>query len=203
MLRAKIGQQIFIFNENCGQWSAVLQKDYILPIAQVEFFLPSLYKVNLVLAQTSTQILKQLVRQATELGVHAMQFLKTEFCNHALKINFERLKKIALEASQQCERLDISRIESEILDLKYFLKNFPQNSSLIFCNEDLKGQKNQYNLSLSKNIFILIGPEGGFSNSEKELLQNFEHTISIALSRNILRVETAAVAVITKIMDYY
>ena len=81
------------------------------------------------------------------------------------------------------------------------LKLFLKDGKIIFCdiNSNSKDLKNK--LYKKKPICILIGPEGDFSEEERQLIINNKNVISITLAKNILRAETAAIAS-TTILNY-
>ena len=87
--------------------------------------------------------------------------------------------------------------------LKNFLNNFPSNGTLIFC--DINSDKNYLkNILIKKNqgpICILIGPEGDFSEKERQFIIEKKEIFSLSLANNILRAETAAIAAVT-IVNY-
>ena len=82
----------------------------------------------------------------------------------------------------------------ELQRLDEFIKNFPDNGKIVFCdiNSESKDLKNK--LPKKNPICILIGPEGDFSEEERQFITNYKNVISITLSKNILRAETAAIA---------
>jgi 16S rRNA (uracil1498-N3)-methyltransferase len=115
---------------------------------------------------------------------------------HRLKT--ERLHANAIEAAEQCEVLSVPTIAEEIA-LDRLLSDWPtqhENRKLVFADEGeasssplealatLKGQK----------IGLLVGPEGGFSDAEREKLRSLPFVVPISLGPRILRADTAAVA---------
>ena len=106
-----------------------------------------------------------------ELGVSKLVPCKTEFSNFD-KLNYKNLTLNAIEASQQCERLDVPKIE-KIINLNTLLEDFPSDRALVFCDEsdlnlpsiydDVRGKRAMYS-----KWAVIIGPEGGFSESEEE-----------------------------------
>ena len=119
------------------------------------------------------------------------------------EINVERIKKIIVEASEQSNRISIPEIEN-LEPLKNFLYKFPKNGYLIFC--DINCKKSNLEDILSKKIqgpvCILVGPEGDFSESERQLIIKRKGIISLSLASNILKAETAAIAA-TTIVNYH
>ncbi len=89
----------------------------------------------------------------------------------------------------------------ELQSLEKFIKNFPKDGKIIFCdiNSESKDLKNK--LPKKNPICILVGPEGDFSEEERQLIINNKNVISITLAKNILRAETAAIAS-TTILNY-
>ena len=83
--------------------------------------------------------------------------------------------------------------------MSYFLNHFPKNGSIIFCDVNC-GEKNLKQI-LSKQvgepICILVGPEGDFSETERQLIIDLDQSFPLSLASNILRAETAAIAAVT------
>ena len=71
--------------------------------------------------------------KAVELGVSKLVPCKTEYSNFE-KLNYNNLELNAIEASQQCERLDVPKIE-KIINLESLLNDFPSDRALVFCDE--------------------------------------------------------------------
>ena len=88
--------------------------------------------------------------------------------------------------------------------MKSFLDEFPKDGCLIFC--DINSDKNNLKNILSKKkegpVCILIGPEGDFSERERQLIIEKKEIFSLSLANNLLRAETAAIAAIT-IVNYH
>ena len=81
-----------------------------------------------------------------------------------------------------------------IQNLKNFIKNFPTKGIIIFCDINCRTNNLSEILSSKNPICILIGPEGDFSEEERQFITNYKNVISITLGKNILRSETAAIA---------
>ena len=116
------------------------------------------------------------------------------------EINIKRAENIITEACEQSNRITVPKIQ-ELQSLEKFVKNFPKDGKIIFCdiNSESKDLKNK--LPKKKPICILVGPEGDFSEEERQLIINNKNVISITLAKNILRAETAAIAS-TIILNY-
>jgi len=84
-----------------------------------------------------------------------------------------------------------------MISLEEMLENFPEGRGLIFCDEagdaiTFKEIKTSYN-----KWAILIGPEGGFSETERELIRKHPQSIPVTLGPRILRADTAAVSALS------
>jgi 16S rRNA (uracil1498-N3)-methyltransferase len=143
-----------------------------------------------------------LIQKGTELGVQKFIPILSE--RTAVKvINIERIKKIIIESAEQSNRISVPKITT-LETLKKFIASFPKKGCLVFC--DINCDQSDFKKILSKKdldpICILIGPEGDFSENERNLIINLEQSKSISLARNILRAETAAVAAVT-LVNYH
>lgn len=117
-----------------------------------------------------------------ELFVEKITFFYSDFSQKNEKINIEKLNKILINSSMQCGRMSIMKLE--------ILNNLQE---VLDCNKDaiaLDFNANQCNIK-SYNSFI-IGPEGGFSKNEKEVLKDRSFGINNPL---IMRSKTAAIFV--------
>ena len=205
VMRLKVNKNFSLFNSS-GEWEAK-----ILSISKniVEFNVTrqlrkkeNAKKLWLAFSPIKSNYYNFMIQKATELGI--TKFLPILFERSIVrKINKERLKKIVIEASEQSNRINIPEIEN-LENLKTFLQNFPKNGSLIFC--DINSKNESLNAILSKKskgpYCILIGPEGDFSEFEKQSIIDTEQSKSLSLASNILRTETAVIAAIS-IINFY
>ena len=138
-----------------------------------------------------------MIQKATELGV--TKFVPIIFDRTVVrKINKERLEKIVIEASEQSNRINVPIIEVA-QDLNIFLKK--NSMDLIFT--DLNSNINKVDKSklTGKPVCIIIGPEGDFSETEREKILSFKGVQPIKINENILRSETAVISAIS-IVNY-
>jgi 16S rRNA (uracil1498-N3)-methyltransferase len=138
-----------------------------------------------------------MIQKATELGV--TKFLPIIFDRTVVrKINKERLEKIVIEASEQSNRINIPSIESpQTLDI--FLKK--NSMDLIFTDLNSDNIKVDKSELTDKPVCIIIGPEGDFSEAEREKILSFSGVQAIKINENILRSETAVISAIS-IINY-
>ena len=137
------------------------------------------------------------IQKATELGVSKIIPCITEYTN-IRTINIKNLYDNAIEAAEQSERLDVPSIEKQI-DLKLLLSEWPSCRKLIYCDEKIKYGKSIIETLLSFKEYnyqwgVLIGPEGGFSDSEKELISLNKNVVIVSLGERLLRSDTAITA---------
>ena len=118
------------------------------------------------------------------------------------KFNYKRANACAIAASQQSGRLNIPKIH-EIKELKKLLDNWNNDNEIIFCDEKEKKNyfKNLFKLKLKKINTVLIGPEGGFTSSEKNFLNDLNYIHGISLGKRILRADTAAIAALSLLVN--
>ena len=138
-----------------------------------------------------------MIQKATELGV--TKFLPIIFDRTVVrKINKERLEKIVIEASEQSNRINVPLIESP-QTLDGFLKKNTMN--LIFTDLNTDNIKIDKSKLTDKPVCIIIGPEGDFSESERDKILSFKGVQSVKINENILRSETAVISAIS-IVNY-
>ena len=138
-----------------------------------------------------------MIQKATELGV--TKFLPIIFDRTVVrKINKERLEKIIIEASEQSNRINVPSIESpQTLDI--FLKK--NSMDLIFTDLNSDNIKVDKSKLTDKPVCIIIGPEGDFSEAERDKILSFKGVQSVKINENILRSETAVISAIS-IVNY-
>ena len=209
VMRLKPGENISIFN-SYGEWNSKIES-YEKGKAQIKILnkvrghqrhrKELLYKENekkiwLAFSPIKQNPLNFMIQKATELGV---QKLIPLICERSIvkNINTTRIKKIIIESSEQSNRLSIPEIK-KIESLKNFLKIFPKNGYIIFCdiNTHEKNLKEILKKKIEGPICILVGPEGDFSETERQLIINLKQIYPLSLASNILRAETAAIAAI-------
>jgi 16S rRNA (uracil1498-N3)-methyltransferase len=138
-----------------------------------------------------------MIQKATELGV--TKFLPIIFDRTVVrKINKERLEKIVIEASEQSNRINVPTIEDS-QNLNGFLKK--NSMDLIFTDLNSSNEKIDKSKLTDKPVCIIIGPEGDFSESERDEILSFNSVQAIKINENILRSETAVISAIS-IVNY-
>ncbi len=199
VIRLNEGDRISLFNSKDGEWDTIIlshKKDFT-EIKIDKLSKPRKEENNIWLAFSPIKKIPQdfMLQKTTELGIQ--KFIPL-ICERSVvrEINIKRAKKILIEASEQSNRISVPEFK-EIQSLENFINNFDKNGKLVFCDINCN-TNNLKNISTKKlPICILIGPEGDFSEKERQLIVDNKKTISVSLANNILRSETAAIAATT------
>ena len=153
---------------------------------------------NIVIFQAITKRPKFefIVQKATEVGITKIVPFVSDYVIAKMTENkMDRLQSIALNACKQCERT-IMPIIDETKTVDDVLASIKDFDVVLFANERTdKGEKIK-DLGKYKNIGIIVGSEGGFSQKEKEAFIK-AGAVSISLGRRIYRCETASVAMMS------
>ena len=200
VMRVKENEVFSLFNKN-GEWEAkilgisknVVEFKTIKQVRQKK----NTKELWLAFSPIKSNYQNFMIQKATELGV--TKFLPIIFDRTVVrKINKERLEKIVIEASEQSNRINVPIIE-DAQNLKSFLKN--NLMDLIFTDLNSDNQKIDKSKLTNKPVCIIIGPEGDFSETEREKILGFKGVQPIKINENILRSETAAISAIS-IVNY-
>lgn len=198
VLRMAIGDPINLFN-SAGEWQAsisVLDKKSGSCQLQSQCRQPeTLNQLAIVAAPLKKDSWDFAVHKAVELGATDFYPVFTEYTD-IKRVNVERMQATARDAMQQCERLTPMTIHAE-QKLDRFLSDI-KIGTLFICAE--KGQAQSAMGAFAQDHeypYILIGPEGGFSDREFDLLHKKEMVQSIHLGPRILKAETALVSALT------
>ena len=200
VMRIKKYDLFSLFNGN-GEWSAK-----IIGISKsiVEFQIINQLRIKenkkqlwLAFSPIKSNYQNFMIQKATELGI--TKFIPIIFDRTVVrKINLDRFKKIVIEACEQSNRITIPLIEAA-QNLDSFLKN--DDMSLIFADLNSNQNKVEKSKFTDKPICIIVGPEGDFSEDEREKILSFNDVQAIKINENILRSETAVISTIS-IINY-
>jgi len=132
-----------------------------------------------------------MIEKAVELGVTEIQPIISDRTQNA-KINIEKCEKQIIEAVEQCERMDIPTIHKpKSIDQCDFI-----NPSYVAIE---RADITKFQIQDGDNVGVIIGPEGGWTESEINTLSNHQNITAVSLGDNILRAETAAVFMLSRI----
>ncbi|MEO0497981.1 MAG: 16S rRNA (uracil(1498)-N(3))-methyltransferase [Pseudomonadota bacterium] len=214
VMRARAGDSVLLFNGRDGEWRAEIHADD--PNARR----PKLYLI--VAEQTRKQPpddgpelrylfapLKQarqdyMVQKAVEMGATAICPVRTDRTQVA-RVNADRLTSNIREACEQCGVLSVPTSEplaalTGIPDIA----NAAASSApaLVFCDERAPVRDPSHaiaQISQTRSVSVLVGPEGGFSDGERDMLLRLPNAVPIAIGPRILRADTAAVAALAAV----
>ena len=200
VMRVKENEVFSLFNKN-GEWEAKIIgiSKSIVEFKTIKQFRQKENTKELWLAFSPIKSNYQnfMIQKATELGV--TKFLPIIFDRTVVrKINKERLEKIVIEASEQSNRINVPTID-DAQDLNGFLKK--NSMDLIFTDLNSNNEKIDKSKLTDKPVCIIIGPEGDFSETEREEILSFNSVQAIKINENILRSETAVISAIS-IVNY-
>lgn len=197
VLRLNTGAQVNLFNGRDGEWSATIaalgKKSAELSVNALRRAQSAEPELTLMFAPLKRGPIDYLAEKATELGATCLQPVLTRR-TVAQRVNLDRLRSNAIEAAEQCERLNVPEIrEPQALDA--LLDNWPADTPVLFCDE--RGGAPMLTVlreNTTAPAAVLIGPEGGFDDRERAWLLEQPAVRAVSLGPRILRAETAAAA---------
>jgi 16S rRNA (uracil1498-N3)-methyltransferase len=202
VMRLSVGAAVLLFNGSDGEWRAdVIEAgkrrgvlDCVAMTREVQLP-PDLWLIFAPIKKARTDFI---VEKAAEMGARRIVPVQTAFTN-AGRVQRDRLQAHAVEAAEQCggtfvpQVAEMQRLDRVLADLG--------DRQLMFCDEALAGAGDTPALrgtpGASDPWAILIGPEGGFSDSERARLHGLDQAHAVSLGPRILRADTAAVAALT------
>ena len=200
VLRKNVGDEIII---NSGIYKIIQMKresillEYIEDAPEVGI---PISNITLYIALLKTDKLDFVVQKAVEIGVK--KIVPFSSANVVVKLDdkakskrVEKLQKVADEACKQCGRTDMVAVE-KIITFKEMKAKLENEKAVLFAYEASKDSlRKELNLIKENNvedISIIIGAEGGFTQTEAEELKQNPAVKCVSLGTRILRAETAA-----------
>jgi 16S rRNA (uracil1498-N3)-methyltransferase len=202
VMRRGQGASLLLFNGRDGEWKATLslrgKKDALAEIADCARPQVAEPDVWLCFAPVKRARIDYIAEKATELGVAVLQPVITQ---HTMveRVNVERLRANAVEAAEQTERLSVPEVRAPV-DLAHLLAEWPARRHLLMCDETGRGPPIAEALrgldadARAAPWAIMIGPEGGFAETELAALRRMKNVMAVGLGPRILRADTAALA---------
>ncbi len=205
VLRAKPGEVVQLFDGSGAQFEARVSmvgraeiELEVLAREAVDRELP--VKITLGVALPKGDRQRWLVEKATELGVARLVPLETERAVDRISPSaLERLRRAVIEASKQCGRNRLMRIEAG-MKLAHYMEACPAESLRLIAHPTAGSEAmvSPFINADQQEVNLAIGPEGGFTDAEVEQAQSLGWQ-RVNLGQRILRVETAAVALVAAI----
>ena len=203
VLRLGQGDAVLLFNGRDGEWQARLaltgKRALSATVGERLRQQPEPLDLHFLFAPLKHARLDYLVQKAVEMGASRLQPVITRHTQVA-RVNTERMRANAIEAAQQCGVLTLPEIKEPVA-FKTIAASDDAERLLVFCDEDAEVTDPVAALAAARPIerglpplAVLIGPEGGFAEDEREALRKRPNVVRIALGPRILRADTAAVA---------
>ena len=200
VMRLAEGAQVALFNGSEGEWTAEVveagKRGGVLACrdqAAPQMMPPDLWLLFAPIKKARTDFI---VEKAAEMGAARIIPVQTDFTN-AERIRQDRLQAHAVEAAEQCGGTYVPPVD-DLQKLDRLLADWPEDRQLIFCDESLVGARAALEaVPGAEKWAILIGPEGGFSETERDRLRSRSYCTAVSLGPRILRADTAAVAALT------
>ena len=200
VMRLKPGDEALLFDGASGEWLARVsdagKKRMALSIERRSGEQEAVPDCWLAFAPVKRSQTDWLVEKATELGIARLLPVTTKR-TIVDRVKLERLEAIAIEAAEQCNRTTVPDIAGPIT-LENFLKGRDPGRALYFADES--GGEPAVDAIKSGPAVLLTGPEGGFTDKERETIRSAPNVVAISLGPRVLRAETAALAVVTTYM---
>ena len=203
VMRKKIDDSILVFNSVNGEYLAKISEIYkntiIIDIVKKTRDVKIENDIWLLFAPVKKSPNEYIVQKATELGVSKIIPVITER-TITKNLNLKRMQDIAIESSEQCERITIPEV-CAVKKLKDLIPNWDNDRIIFFCDETIRNNDvvkiDFQNLSTKSFGAVLVGPEGGFSKNETNYLREKKFIRPIDLGPRILRSDTAVIAALS------
>lgn len=200
-LRLRAGEKLLLIDENCIQYETRVRE--IRPetiLAEIEKSYPSKreleFELHLAQSPLRSDAQNLIVEKATELGIHTLHPVYTDNCTLSKDViskKIEKWQKIMVESSKQCERAKIPTC-ALMSTLGEVVNRFDR--VIAFCERHtefpLKDYLRENPIKKGEKVLVIIGPEGGFSESEFEFF-SAHGIVKASLGELILRAETAVI----------
>ena len=211
VLRMKPGAPVLAFNGRDGEWRAELaqagKKSFALGLIECARPQTPAGDLHYLFAPLKHARLDYTVQKAVELGASRLQPVLTRH-TQSERINLARMRANAIEAAEQCGILSIPEIAAPI-PFGAFTSQWDGSRLLVFCDEDADvkdpatalGAARAGGIAGAVPVSVIVGPEGGFADEERDRLMTLPNVVRLALGPRILRADTAAVAALALVQS--
>ncbi len=196
VIRLRPGEKVLLLNGE-GLIAESICVDIGKKSALFQVRLKALKKRNgreCIISQIKKESMELALRAAVETGVESIQIVKTDYSQN-FKINVERLEKLLISSMLQANSPFLPKVVFHN-SFEDFIKKF-KRKILFFDNSIVNNSQNlEIDNYLKMSPVIMIGPEGGFSKKEKEIISKNNY-VSLAFDSPIMRAENALVAALS------
>ena len=196
VMRQAAGDEILVFNGRDGEWLARIERiakrggDLVAQVPTApQLDPPDLWLIFAPIKKARTDFI---VEKAAEMGAARILPVQTDHTNSE-RIRQDRLQAHAVEAAEQCGGTFVPEV-GDLLPLSRLLDGWDSNRRILWADEALAGPAQTLQGLPRGPWAILIGPEGGWSESERKRLSGMDCVTPVSLGPRILRADTAAVA---------
>lgn len=203
VMRRTVGDKLRLFNENNGEWFAevLVENKRECEVRCLEQMRPPQKSgaIHVIFSPVRKHRLEDFIIKGVELGATDFHPVITDH-TQIHNINYDRLNKLIIESAEQCERISLPKVHT-IITLPELLNRWDKTHEILACVERSQGVQTISSAPYRylEDVAFIVGPEGGFSQKEKELLLSSDSIIPIALGDDILRVETAIIFMLSVI----
>jgi 16S rRNA (uracil1498-N3)-methyltransferase len=196
VMRLKVGDPVKLFDDATGEWlgvaSSVNKRDLTLDVAERLREREAVPDLWLCAAPLKKGRIDWMAEKACELGVARLVPVVTRR-SVVDKPKTERLRAHLIEAAEQCGRTALPELAGPV-KLPALLADWPAERALFFADEAGGEPAFAAMRAHSGPAAILIGPEGGFDDAEREAIRALPQATGVTLGPRILRADTAAAA---------
>jgi len=197
VMRLPPGAEVLVFNGRDGEWRASLEsmkRRVSLHVQHREREQTKAGGVACAFAPLKHARLDYMVQKAVEMGVASLTPILTQH-TQVSRVNVERMRANAIEAAEQCGILTVPAV-GEPAPFGQWIANLDDDRVLVFCDEEaaIDDPISALRGAAEGPLIVAVGPEGGFSDSERRTMLARGRTVRLSLGPRILRADTAAVA---------
>jgi 16S rRNA (uracil1498-N3)-methyltransferase len=211
VLRLEEESYLLVFNGRDGEWSARIKdrsrKSAAILVEARTRDQQGSTNLHYLFAPLKQGRLDYMVQKAVEMGASRLVPVITRRTQiHG--VSSERMRANVVEAAEQCGILALPEIAAEI-PFDRLIGGWSADRLMIFCDEDAGVDDPIAALSAEKAacaawgerppLAVLIGPEGGFDQAERDRLLQLPRVVRLSLGPRILRADTAAVAALAHV----
>jgi 16S rRNA (uracil1498-N3)-methyltransferase len=198
VLRLPAGAELLVFNGRDGEWRGRLKeagrREVRLLLERRSRAQTPVGKLHYAFAPLKHARLDYMVQKAVEMGTAVLMPVMTRH-TQVTRVNLERMRANVIEAAEQCGILSLPAVKEPIA-FEPWLAALDAQRVVVFCDEESEIADPLEALKAAPQgpPTLLIGPEGGFEESERRALLKRERVVRLSLGPRILRADTAAVA---------
>jgi len=197
VVRLRDGDEVLVFNGRDGEWSArveVARRAARLTVVSLTRAQEKPCDLHFLFAPLKHARLDYMAQKATELGVSRLQPVITARTGVG-RVNVRRMRANAIEAAEQCGLTSVPEVDAP-LPLEKLIAGWPAERRLVFADEAAGAGRDFTALADLRGlpVALIVGPEGGFTAGERELLRGLSAATAISLGPRVMRADTAAVA---------